>query len=379
MERILFLHPSDEQYGADRVLRTAAVGMRNRGHEVRVLIADDAAVGWLSSVLSADGIEVRRGPLAPARRRYLSLTGLPRYLRALWRARRWIRREIDAFGATVIHVNTSALLAAALVPRRGGPRVVWHVHEIVVSPRPVAWLFRAVPVRRSDRIIAVSGAVADYLSPAPAGRIAVLYNGVEERESTDGDVILPGRRPRIGFIGRLNRWKGYEVFLVAATRLAERHPEADFVLIGGAPPGEEGRLVDLRTAIERAGLRGRIFAIGHQPWADRAYGELDVVAVPSTWPEPFGLVIVEAMRAGSAVVATRHGAAPELIDDGTTGLLVPPGDAGALVDAIAMLLDDPARRSRIVAAARATARERFTVTRFLDGLEAIYAHLGAPP
>jgi glycosyltransferase involved in cell wall biosynthesis len=379
VERILFLHPSDEQYGADRVLRTAAVGMRDRGHEVRVLIADDSSPGWLSSQLAADGIEVRRGPLAPARRRYLRPTGLPGYLAAVWRARRWIRREVEAFEATVLHVNTSALLAAALVPRRGNLRLVWHIHEIVVSPRPVAWLFRAIPVRRSDRIIAISRAVADHLRPAPAGRIAVLYNGVEASEWTGGDVILPGRRPRIGFVGRLNRWKGYEVFLEAATRLVERHREADFVLIGGAPPGEEGRLVDLRTAIERADLGSRIFAIGHQPWADRAYGELDVVAVPSTWPEPFGLVIVEAMRAGAAVVATRHGAAPELIDDGVTGLLVPPGDAAALADAIASLLDDPVRRRRIVAAARATASERFTVTRFLDGLEAIYAHQGAPP
>jgi glycosyltransferase involved in cell wall biosynthesis len=379
MERVLFLHPSDEQYGADRVLRTAAVGMRARGHDVRVLLADDSAPGWLSSQLAADGIEVRRGPLAPARRRYLHPAGLPGYVAALWRARRWIRREAEALDATVIHVNTSALLAVALIRRRGGPRLIWHVHEIVVSPRPLAWLFRAIPVRRSDRVIAISRAVADHLGPAPAGRIIVLYNGVEASDSAEQEVDLPGRRPRVGFIGRLNRWKGYEVFVEAATILAQRHSETDFVLIGSAPPGEEGRLLDLRAGIERAGLGGRIFAIGHHPLADRAYGGLDVVAVPSTWPEPFGLVIVEAMRAGVAVVATRHGAAPELIDDGVTGLLVPPGDAAALADAIAALLDDPRRRRRLATAARVAARERFTVARFLDGLEAIYAGEGGPP
>ena len=379
MERILFLHPSDEQYGADRVLRTAAVGMRDRGHEVRVLIADDSPAGWLSSQLAAAEIEVRRGPLAPARRRYLSPMGLPGYLASLWRARRWIHREFEAFDATVIHVNTSALLAAAVVPRRGGPRLVWHVHEIVVSPRLLAWLFRAIPVRRSDRVIAISGAVADHLGPAPIGRVVVLYNGVAAGESAETDVDLPGRRPRVGFIGRLNRWKGYDVFVEAATVLARRHSETDFVLIGGAPPGEEGRLLDLQAGIERAGLAERIFAIGHQPWADRAYGGLDLVAVPSTWPEPFGLVIVEAMRAGVVVVATRHGAAPEFINDGVTGLLVPPGDAAALADAIATLLNDPGRRHRLAAAAKVAVRERFTVARFLDGLEAIYAGQVGPP
>ena len=86
MERILFLHPSDEQYGADRVLRAAVTGMRDRGHAVRVLVADDSSPGWLSERLAADGIEVRRGPLAPARRRYLTLWGLPGFVADLWRA-----------------------------------------------------------------------------------------------------------------------------------------------------------------------------------------------------------------------------------------------------------------------------------------------------
>jgi glycosyltransferase involved in cell wall biosynthesis len=350
--------------------------MRDRGHAVRVLIADDSEPGWLSAQLAEAGIEVRRGPMAPARRRYLRGAGLPGYVVRLWRARRWIHREATDFGATVIHVNTSALLAAALTPRRPRARLIWHIHEIVIAPRLLSWLFRAVPMARADRVIAISGAVAEHLRPAPAGRVVVLHNGVEARDSADPAIGLPGRRPRIGFIGRLNRWKGYEVFVEAAAKLALGHPEADFVLFGAPPPGEEGRLHDLRAHIARAGLADRIFTMGHQPWADRAYRELDVVAVPSTWPEPFGLVIVEAMLADCAVVATRHGAAPELIEDGVTGLLVPPADPTALAGAMARLLEDSDLRGRIVANARADAGRRFTVSRFLDGLEAIYANEG---
>jgi hypothetical protein len=90
---ILFIHPSDEAYGADRVLLQAILGLRDRGWDCQVILADDSAPGWLSERLAEAGVTFARGPLAPARRQYLKAARLPAYARDLRAARRYVRRE----------------------------------------------------------------------------------------------------------------------------------------------------------------------------------------------------------------------------------------------------------------------------------------------
>lgn len=99
------------------------------------------------------------------------------------------------------------------------------------------------------------------------------------------------------------------------------------------------------------------------------------MAVPSIWPEPFGLVILEAMRAGCAVVATAHGGAVEIIEHGRSGLLIAPGSVPALTDGIARLLRDPAFRSRISTEARKRVAHDFTAMRATDEMERVYREL----
>ena len=368
---VLFVHPSDEAYGADRVLLRMATGLAARGWRTRVLLSDDQAPGWLSAQLAEAGIAVARGPLAPARRRYLRPLGLPGYVRRLVRARRWIRSQASAFGAAVVHVNTSALLVGALIGRPGGARLAWHVHEIVVRPRLAAWAFRLAPVLAADRVIAISTAVRDHVSPHGfrRGRIDVVPNGLEERPVVDRPA---GGPPVVAFVGRLNRWKGYEVFVDAAARLAPEFPDARFVVAGDPPEGEAWRSDALRARLASLGLTDRVEVAGFEPDVPALLDRVDVVAVPSTWPEPFGLVTLEAMRAGRPVAATAHGGTVDLVDEGRTGLLVPPGDAVALASAIATLLRDPGLRGRMGAAARARFMAGFTLATFLDGIEGGY-------
>lgn len=372
---VLFLHPSDEAYGADRVLLRLATGLAQRGWRVRVLLSDDQPAGWLSERLGEASIPVARGLLAPARRRYLRPLGLPGYVRRLLRARRWVRAEAAAFGPAVIHVNTSALLVGAIIGRPGGAPLAWHVHELVVRPRLAAWIFRLAPVLCADRVIAISGAVRDHASPRGfrRRRIDVVWNGLEDRP------VVPrpaGSPPVVAFVGRLNRWKGHEVFAAAAARLAPAFPDARFLIAGGAPESEGWRVDALREQLAAPGIADRVEVAGFESDVPALLARVDVVAVPSTWPEPFGLVTLEAMRAGRPVVATAHGGTLDLVEDGRTGILVPPGDTAALADAIGTLLRDPALRERLGSAARARFEALFTLERFLDGIEASYAAAG---
>jgi glycosyltransferase involved in cell wall biosynthesis len=372
---VLFVHPSDEPYGADRVLASLAEGLKAHRRDVAVLLPDDQPPGWLSDRLAELGIPVVRGPLAPARRRYLSPAGLPGFLRALWRARRFVRSQARGRGAVIVHLNTTALLVGLILGRPGGARVVWHVHEIVRRPRALAWLFRMAPGLAADRVVAVSNAVAGHLGRPGRARIRVVWNG-----------IAPGRNiarvPQEGgmtvaYVGRLNRWKGYELFVAAAGLAGALDRSMRFVVAGDPPTGEAWRTADLADRVQATGLADRFRLLGRVDDTEPVYETADVLAVPSIWPDPFPTVILEGMRAGCVVVAAAHGGAPEMLEEDVTGLLVPPGDAAALADALTRLVRDPSLRARLGEAAQRSVAKRFTLERFVAGVEAVYAELGA--
>lgn len=179
----------------------------------------------------------------------------------------------------------------------------------------------------------------------------------------------------VAFVGRLNRWKGADVFLKSIFELAPTHPEARFVFAGDAPPGEEWRRDELDRRVSDAGLRDVVRFEGFRADIPLLMSTSDIVVVPSIWPEPFGLVTAEAMRAGCAIVASDHGAAPELLDGGRCGVLVPPNDAHALAFAIDRLLRQPALREQYGRLAKQRFESEFSKDRFTSQLLSIYEEL----
>jgi glycosyltransferase involved in cell wall biosynthesis len=160
------------------------------------------------------------------------------------------------------------------------------------------------------------------------------------------------RRRRVVFAGRLVRPKGVDVLIRAA-----RDVDAEFVICGS------GRRLDaLRRLASRLGVEDRVSFVG---WlGPEALGhelaEASVVAIPSLWPEPFGLVGIEALAAGRPVVASATGGVDDWLDHERTGLCVPAGDERALADALSALLDDPERQRTMGAAGRIAVTNRFT-------------------
>jgi glycosyltransferase involved in cell wall biosynthesis len=367
---ILLLHPSDEAYGADRALLRAAVGLRDRGWRVRLLLADDQPPGWVTEQARVAGISLGRGPLAPARRRYLKPGQLTPYFRQLLEARRWIRREIDSFRPSVVFVNTSALLVGGILGKPRGVRLVWYVHEIVVDPPLASWLFRLVPLMSGDLVLAVSKAARRHLTPFGLGRskVVVLWNAIEPRP------IRPKPRPEpplVAFVGRLNRWKGYEVLVEAAALLADELPEVRFAIAGDPPAGEGWRTEALREEVERLGLTDRFELPGFVADGRAVFERATIAVVPSTWPEPCGGVTLEAMWAGTPVIATAHGGSPEILEYGDSGVLIRPRDAYALAGAIRRLLSDAPLRERIAMAGQRRAHEVFSSERSQERLDQI--------
>lgn len=359
---ILFLHGSDQMFGSDRVLLSAVDAATAEGMSVRVLLPDDEDEGWLSSELLARGVETRKAPLAPSRRRYAQPSQLPRYLVSLLHAVRTIRAE--AVSAGIVHINTSELIAASAIRRQSGRRLIWHVHELITAPQPAAWFFRVLPMVAADEVVAISQAVAANLLAAPMRRAQLhcVLNGIPPRPI--GRQARDDSAPLCLYAGRLNRWKGYELFVEAVSMVATEHPSARFMVAGSPPAGEEWRRDALRRQITELELEGRLEFVGLCEDVPALFDLASVVVVPSRLPEPLGLVTLEAMRSGCAVIASAHGGTLEIITHDHDGLLVPPDDAAALAGALRRLLSDTTLRRRLAEAAIERVREDFSEERF---------------
>jgi glycosyltransferase involved in cell wall biosynthesis len=310
---------------------------------------------------------------------------LPTYLGRL-------RRLIRANGITILHTN--GLKAHVLGARVAGTaRVVWHIHEYVGLRRVTRTLLSSHQ-RHVAAILANSVSVATDVTTAitPPVPVQLVYNAVdlqrfapedpsERAEDLDARAGLPpasGSVVRVGLLGTFARWKGHEVFLRAMAALPRETPVRGYVI--GEPlydtAGSQFTMNELQALARQLGLQDRVGFTGFLRAAP-AMRALDVVVHASTRPEPFGLVIAEAMASGRAVITSGAGGAAELVESGHDALTHAPGDVDALARCIARLAADPTLRRQLGARARATACRRFDPDRMGREIVAVYEQIAS--
>jgi glycosyltransferase involved in cell wall biosynthesis len=322
----------------------------------------EAATGRLAAVACSErplAVSVRgwrEGPGVAAR-----LRATPQYLSSVGEALLELRPH-------VVHANTLRALPEALVARRFGLPIVFHIHEL---PPPSAKRTAALQLasRLADVIVCVSEAVATMVR-RHAGNTPVVtaHNGVEPREVSRE---LGARPFTVGTVGTISRLKGTDVFLRAARLVADQRPGVRFVHAGQSglhrDPGLDEELGNLLASgpLERAAAM-----VGRREAQELLPG-LDLFVLPSRM-DAFPLATLEAMAAGLPVIASRVGGIPEQITHLEHGVLVPPGDAEVLAEWVLKLHDDEALRSRLGAAGAARVRDEFTVARQAAQLHRAY-------
>jgi glycosyltransferase involved in cell wall biosynthesis len=379
METLLLFHASAELYGSDRTLLELARGLDRR--RWRPVVALPRA-GPLARELRAAGVVVEIGPVGTFGRATLTPGGLVRAAQGLPRSVAWARWLVRAHRPRLVHTNTLVVLCGALAARAEGLPHVWHVHEILERPRLVARALAHTVAGLSQSVVCNSHATAANLcslAPALAGRCSVIHNGIAdfERRPTRAEARtalgLASDEACVALVGRINRSKGQALLLEACARLRSRHPRISVLFCGDAPPGQPEHLEALDAEIARSPLADRVRILPFREDIELVYAAADVVAVPSTAPESFGLVAVEAMSLARPVVAAAQGGLLEIVADGETGLLFPVRDAAALATAISALLSDPVRAGRLGRAARERQQQRFALARYLREFEELYA------
>lgn len=234
---------------------------------------------------------------------------------------------------------------------------------------------------RMDRVIATSAEAARYLQ-VPAKLIlhgvdVTRFQPAEDRAREWAATGLPGRFG-VGVFGRVRRQKGTDLFVEAMCRLLPKHPDFTAVVVGAVTPDQRIFVERLKAKVAAAGLSGRIMFLGEQPTAEVPVWmrRMTVVVCPQRW-EGFGLVPLEAMASGVAVVASRVGAAHHLIVEGETGFLVPPDDLEALVAKLDALMKSPELALAMGQRGRAHVLARFSVEREAAEIAAVYEELFA--
>jgi glycosyltransferase involved in cell wall biosynthesis len=176
-------------------------------------------------------------------------------------------------------------------------------------------------------------------------------------------------------VGRITHWKGQEILAQAAALVLQKHPDVHFVAVGSYFADESHYLQKLKSLIDNLGLDGRFHLAGYRSNVADVYRTLDIFVLPSIKPEPFGLVTVEAMTQGCAVIATNHGGTCELIQEGVTGMLVPPADPKSLAASIELLLTDEVLREKMGQAAAVYAQEHFGLAGYGEQMRSIIDEL----
>ena len=297
---------------------------------------------------------------------------------------RQLRVALARIAPDLIHTNGFKMHILGARTRRAP--VIWHVHDYV-SLRPVMMRLMRSHASRCAAAVANSHSVAADLQSACNGRLKVypVYNGVDlDRFSPDGPTLdldkLAGLEPaepgtlRVGLLATLGRWKGHAVFLKAISLLPPSLKVRAYV-IGSAiykTDGSQFQMSDLRERAARLGIARKVGFTNFVEQPDAAMRTLDVVVHASTQPEPFGLVIAEAMACGRAVIASQAGGAAEIINAGVDSLGHDPGDSEGLAERINQLAIDPSLRAKLGAAARRSAEQHFNRARLASELIPIY-------
>jgi glycosyltransferase involved in cell wall biosynthesis len=396
--RIVYLSASGSLGGAETALLNLLGGVRKArpNHELHVIAAADGPLLERLALLGVRGI-VLPFPDVLANTGDSDWRGTSGWQHRLEQVRlaksvagyaHRLYRLVRELRPSLVHSNgVKTHLLSALTTPRGIP-LIWHIHDYVGSRRVTRHLLRAGSIRPSALIANSHSVEKDVRSHIRRSHIRTIYNSIDTSRFTPLGVkadldLLSGLAPapedtvRVGLVATFAKWKGHQIFLEAMSRLTPRLPVRAYVV--GAPiyqtRGSQHSLEELRELGTRLGLSSCLGFTGFAADTPSTLRALDVVVHASTSPEPFGMVIAEAMACGRAVVASRAGGAQEIFTDEKDGLGHEPGNVGDLARQLERLIRDATLRRRLGERGRVSIETKFPVVRLAHSLAEFYEQL----
>ncbi len=359
--RVLLIDQYGELGGAQQCLLDLLPALLNSGRTALLCAPPAGPLLELARKTGAEAIPISLGAYASGRK---PLTQAVRYGWESLGVKRVLEAQVSRFRPNVLYANGPRTLpAAAFVARASGLPLVFHCHHRLSDQATIRLAKRALRFSRAHLISCCRFAGEPVEGSVDSGRSFVIYNGA--RGPTDNVPRNGAGERTVGVLGRISPEKGQAEFLEAAREVFKQDAGCRFFVCGKA-------LFDDPVALRYEQSLKRIaqgLPVEFMGWRDDAYSVLQncgVVVVPSIREPATTRVILEAYSCGVPVVAFASGGIPEVVRDGTTGLLVEPATPAALADTLIDLLQSDSRRAELGRNGLAEWRKRYSVDRFQD-------------
>lgn len=377
---VLFCFKSQQMAGAEGHVLDVSRQMRDRGAEVTILNLHDAPTSLDTPAFRRELERTRGGGIDVVRQR-VAHNASPS---GTWATKRLVQKlNPDIVHTHMPYADLWCGIGARLVSNFAGRVISTRHYDYSYSFQERlrwTWYYR-LATRTHDCVVAVSEKIARLVTEherVPRPSVRVIHHGICDYYKTNK---APKTRLReelgisqdkflVATVARLVEWKGHRYALEAVRWLLDREVPVHWLFVGDGPEGSE-----LKEMCRNLGLKDHIDFLGRREDVDEILGTVDLMVHPTTG-EAFGIVLIEAMMHSLPVVATDVGAIPEIVDTGSTGLLVEPRQPQALGQAVAELAARPELRSRMGTDGRRRYTELFTQERMLDDLASLYGMEG---
>ena len=382
MKNILFIHQSAELYGSDKTLLLLLKNLDKNKFKPIVLLPFD---GPLKETLENENIEVVIAPVLKLYRKLFTPKNLIGFFKDIKAAFKIVNELHKKHQFTLIYSNTLAVLLGIMFAWKNNIKHLWHVHEIIEKPSLFKKAFvDLLSLKSNTHIVYNSQATKVFweLNKSIINKGVVIWNGIEiyTPESSTSELFdirknLFLAQPNeiiLALVGRISRWKGQMILLDAFNNLVQKNENIKLVFVGAPPPNQEKFQEDLEDRISSFNLNDKVLIIPFQNEIHKIWQAIDIAVVPSTEPEPFGMVAIEAMLAHKPIVGSNHGGLTEIIENNATGFLVTPNSVQDLVIALEKLIQNELLRKEMGENGYLRVTTAFSVEQYVDSFEKFF-------
>lgn len=382
MKNILFIHQSAELYGSDKTLLLLLKNLDKNKFKPIVLLPFD---GPLKEALENENIEVVIAPVLKLYRKLFTPKNLIGFFKDIKAAFKIVNELHKKHQFTLIYSNTLAVLLGIMFAWKNNIKHLWHVHEIIEKPSLFKKAFVGLlSLKSNTHIVYNSQATKVFweLNKSIINKGVVIWNGIEiyTPESSTSELFdirknLFLAQPNeiiLALVGRISRWKGQMILLDAFNNLVQKNENIKLVFVGAPPPNQEKFQEDLEDRISSFKLNDKVLIIPFQNEIHKIWQAIDIAVVPSTEPEPFGMVAIEAMLAHKPIVGSNHGGLTEIIENNATGFLVTPNSVQDLVIALEKLIQNELLRKEMGEKGYLRVTTAFSVEQYVDSFEKFF-------
>jgi|LakMenE18May11ns_1017448.scaffolds.fasta_scaffold9906152_2 glycosyltransferase involved in cell wall biosynthesis len=352
MKTILVIHQSAELYGSDKTMLYFLSELDKTKYLPIIVLPFD---GPLKIELEKNNIKVVIAPVLKLYRKMFTPKNIFKFIKEYYKGIKILNALNKEYKFDLVYTHTLAALIGILFAKKRNIKHLWHVQEIIAKPKVFNFLFKKIlSLDCNHKVVYDSIATMNFWienNLKLAEKSEAVWNGIETKNSksfTDAELhevrenyfFATNNEIVIALVGRINSWKGQQLLLQSFKTVIEKYKNIKLVYLGSAPPNQTIFETELRNKIKEYNLESNVILIPFQKEIEKFWNSIDIAVVPSTEPEPFGMVVIEAMLAKKPVIASNHGGPTEIVVGNETGILFEPNNHNSLSDALEKLIQD---------------------------------------